>query len=722
MPRLSPNPLQSAVFLLLCPMLVLASEPAEQPQVPEIRDGLEYFAPDRRGFQAEYEDLIVDRVNAGSLERWHELLGSQPHRAGTPGDRRVIEIMSRQFRRLGMEVEVQELDLYLAEPVSASLTITAGPDVAEPIDLLVSEPAIEEDWYTGRQEHALGWNAYSGSGVAEGEVVYANYGRKEDFAKLAELGIDCTGKIVIARYGGNFRGYKAKYAEAAGAAGLVIFTDPKDSGFLRGPVYPEGGYANEHYIQCGSILTLDYTGDPLTPFVAATADLDPAQRLDPDEVALPTIPVQPIGYGAAEKILSRMSGPEVPNDRWQGGFDFPYRLTSENDLRVRVEVQQKRGIYRTANVFGTIEGERWPDEFIVIGGHHDAWVHGASDPLAGLICVMDLARVFSQLAQDGYRPARTIVFAGWAAEEYGIIGSSEFVESSLDRLRGEPGSAAGCVAYINLDMAAMGPYFNSSSWPGFKGLIADSAKVVPQARDPEMTVHELWTQMSGRDATEPRIGTLGGGSDHVGFLCHAGIPSISVGASGSKGTSYHSLYDTLTWYRQVVGEDYESPLMVSRMAGVITSRLAGADLLPTQPHRVLDEASSALRGIGGGQLPDRALGQAEAIQERLAQLSNRLNNRSTRLVATLENGILDPRRVNAQTRWTDLAWTPEAGLRERLWFRNRFVAPDATSGYASWALPGVRYEVEMAESRRLTDALTEIEAVLDRIEKALSGF
>lgn len=711
--------------LVLLPLLILTAS-AQNPTAPDadqpaIRDGLQFFAADRRERQMQYETDLIERLDPDSLRRWHDLLGTMPHRAGTPGDRRVIEILSRQFERMGLTVETQWLDLYLCEPIDASLHITAAPDLTEPLELAVREPVIEEDWFTQRQEHALGWNAYSGSGTVEAGIVYANYGRLEDFNRLRELGVSCEGKIVIARYGGNFRGYKAKYAEEAGAAGLIIFTDPGDAGFRRGPVYPEGGYANEHYIQSGSILTLDHYGDPLTPFTVAEADLDPAQRLNPDEVDLPRIPVQPIGYGAAEQILKRMTGPEAEDDTWSGGFEFPYRLEGGPDLRVKLFVEQKRDIYRTANVVGMLEGEIWPDEFIVIGGHHDAWVHGASDPLAGLICMMDIARVMSTLAREGHRPARTILFAGWAAEEYGIIGSSEWVMANLDRLRGQVGSAAGCVAYINLDMAAMGPYFNASSWPGFKGLIADASKVVPQARDAEMTVHELWLSRSGRNATEPRIGTLGGGSDHVGFLCHAGIPSISVGGSGSPGVSYHSLYDTLTWYRQIVGDDYEPALMVSRMAAVIAARLANADLLPTQPHRVIDEASSSLRAMDG-RLPDRALGQAEALQERFAQLSRRLENRSNRLVATLENGILDPRRVNAQTRWIDLAWTPRAGLREREWLRNRFVAPDATSGYSSWPLPGIRYELEVGDSRNLTDTITDLEAVLDRIEEAQRGF
>ncbi|MFG0292101.1 MAG: PA domain-containing protein, partial [Phycisphaerales bacterium JB050] len=351
---------RAAVFAILAaPLLNAAAQ--DQPVDAPIRDGLEYFAADQRDRQAQYEDLLVERLNPGTIGRWHELLASHPHRAGTPGDRRVIEIIALQMRRLGLEVELQELELYLCEPVGASLTIVAGQGLDGPKELSVSEPELEEDWFTQRQEYALGWNAYSGSGVAEGEVVYANYGRKEDFAKLAELGVSCEGKVVLARYGGNYRGYKAKYAEEAGAAGLLIYTDPKDSGHLRGPVYPEGGFANDHFIQRGSILTLDYNGDPLTPFVASTPDLDPALRLDPDEVALPRIPVQPIGYGSAAEILTRMAGDPVPNDLWQGGVDTAYRLTGGPDLRVRLEVQQKRGLYRTANVIGRIEGERWPD-------------------------------------------------------------------------------------------------------------------------------------------------------------------------------------------------------------------------------------------------------------------------------------------------------------------------------------------------------------------------
>ncbi len=710
---------QAIAFAVLAAPFLATSAQDPAPEAP-IRDGLQYFAADQRERQSQYEDMLIERLNPGSIGRWHELLASHPHRAGTAGDRRVIQIITNQWKRLGLEVELQELELYLSEPVDASLAIVSGEGLEQPMELSVREPVLEEDWFTQQQDYALGWNAYSGSGVAEGEVVYANYGRKEDFAKLAELGVSCEGKIVIARFGGNYRGYKAKYAEEAGAAGLIIFTDPKDSGHLRGPVYPEGGYANEHYIQSGSILTLDYFGDPLTPFIASTPDLDPALRLDPEEVALPRIPVQPIGYGAAAEILTRMSGDEVPDELWQGGVDTVYRLTGGPQLRVRLEVEQKRGLYPTANVIGRIEGERWPDEFIVIGGHHDAWVHGASDPLAGMICVMDLARVMAQMASDGWRPQRTIVFAAWGAEEYGIIGSAEWVEANIETLRGKPGSAEGCVAYINLDMSAMGPYFNASSWPGFKGLIADAAKVVPQARDAELSVFDLWLSRSGRDAIEPRIGTLGGGSDHVGFLCHAGIPSISVGASGSQGVSYHSLYDTLTWYRQIVGEDYEPALMVARMAGVIASRLANADLLPAEPHRVLDEASTAIDGLKN-RLPDRPLGQAEQIQERLERVGRGLENRASRTVLTLENGIIDVRRTNAQTRGVDLAWTPVSGLRDRLWLRNRFVGPDATSGYASWALPGVRYEMEAGDARQLSESLSDLDAVLDRIERALSG-
>ncbi|HZW10723.1 MAG TPA: M28 family peptidase, partial [Phycisphaerales bacterium] len=485
------------------------------------------------------QDDIVERLNAvpaaERLRAWHDMVASVPHVAGTEGDRHVINELARSFGEMGYDVDIHEIWPLLSYPVSAEVevmhpTIQAGAGL-----LPLREVPLAADPYSESTDVPFGFNAYSGSGEATGEVVYANFGRKEDFEKLRELGIDCTGKIVVARYGGNYRGYKAKFAEAAGAAGLLIFLDPGDTGYAKGDVYPRGGWQTDLCIQRGSIVTLPYQGDPLTPFVEATED---AERLDVDEVALPRIPVQPIGWGAARQILVRMEGPEAPAD-WQGGLPMSYRLTGGPDLRVRVNVQQERRIAKTANVIARMEGALYPDQWVIVGCHHDAWGFGACDPTCGLISLLESARSFAELAATGVRPARTVIFCAWGAEEFGIIGSSEWVEANYDKLREK------AVAYINLDMASMGPEFGASASPSLRRLVEDAARLVPQARAAEKTVFEDWLARSPRtdNPGRPSIGDLGGGSDHVGFVCHAGIPGISFGSGGSAGSSYHTAYD-----------------------------------------------------------------------------------------------------------------------------------------------------------------------------------
>ncbi len=477
----------------------------------------------------EYAGALIGEVSADALRGFHDWTAGEPHDAGTPGDRRLVERLIDTFEGFGLEVERQAFDVYLPRPGEASVRVVS-PEVVE---LPIRERAVEGNEYSENEDLRSGWNAYSGSGDVTGEVVYVNYGRLEDFRKLDELGVSCEGKIVVARYGGNFRGYKAKYAQEAGALGLIIYTDPEDAGYRKGLPYPRGGYANETSIQRGSIKTLDYVGDPLTPGEPA---IDGVERLDPSEVGLPQIPVQPIGWAAAQEILSRMAGDEAPED-WQGGLPLRYMLTGGDELRVNLQVEQSRELTEIWNVVARLEGDTHPDEEVFIGCHHDAWGYGASDPACGLICVIEAARVMAKMADEGMRPARSVVFCAWGAEEHGIIGSSEFVERDLKRL------TEGAVAYINLDASAMGPRFGASASPSLRDVIVAAAGQVPQARDDSMTVLEEWTSRSGDSG--PTIGALGGGSDHVGFLCHACVPSMYLTGGGSRGTAYHTLYDDL---------------------------------------------------------------------------------------------------------------------------------------------------------------------------------
>ncbi|MFT5423823.1 MAG: N-acetylated-alpha-linked acidic dipeptidase [Phycisphaerales bacterium] len=652
-----------------------AAQPAAAQPAAVVADSVSISEAD------EYARSLNAVPDPEQLYAYHDLLASAPHDAGTPGDKAVVDELARMFESFGLMVEKQELQLYLSRPVSAGVRVFAKDLDADGLGLSLREKEVEGDSFVGNPEARPGWNAYSGSGEAVGEVVYANYGRLEDFAKLKQLGIDCTGKVVIARYGGNFRGYKAKYAQDAGAVGLIIYTDPQQDGWGKGLSWPEGGYANGTHIQRGSILTLDYTGDPLTPFAEASAD---AKRLSPEGVALPKIPVQPMGWDAARQILSRMAGEQAPGN-WQGGLDFRYRLTGGEALTVRVAVEQVRELTTTWNVIATLPGEFEPEREVIIGAHHDSWGYGASDSMSGMICVVEAARAFGELAQQGISPRRTLRFAGWAAEEHGIIGSAEYVESRAREL------SAGAVAYINLDMAAMGPNFGASASPSLRRVVSDAARHVPQARAHDESVWQNWVKDPADRESMPSIGNLGGGSDHVGFLCHVCVPSISMHSGGSAGTSYHSTYDNLDWYRAVVGEDYEPALMITRMAVGVAARLAHEPVLPLHPEKYIDEVREHTERLGDG-IEDAG----EKLSVRLIQDVLRPNftrpapgwNLNGSRGEAMSQDVID--RINAEIIAIERSWCGDTFDDGRPWYRNGFVAPDATSGYAAWVLPGIQ--------------------------------
>ncbi|MCB9837802.1 MAG: M28 family peptidase [Phycisphaeraceae bacterium] len=642
------------------------------------------------------------------LSRTHGMLAAEPHVAGTLGDARTIDRIRGLFESYGLKVETQDFDAYLARPVDASLSIVT-PDQR---DLKLLEPAIAEDPFTAHPDlNPLGWNAYSGSGDVTAQVVFANRGTKEDFQRLKELGVSCEGRIVLARYGGNFRGYKAKYAEEAGAAGLIIFTDPDDNGYNRGAMYPEGGYGTPHQIQRGSIKTLPYAGDPLTPFVEATKG---AERLDPEALDLPRIPVQPVGWAAAEPIFARMKGPEAPEE-WQGGMDPVYRLTGGEALTVRLKVEQAREIMTTANIIATLEGAEFPQEKVIIGSHHDAWGFGAGDPLSGTIVTIETARALSELAGSGWRPRRSIVFACWGAEEFGIIGSTEWCEAHT------PDLMANAVAYINLDAAAMGPEFHAGASPSLQPLLWDLARVVPDTKGRPI-------EPEGADPIP--IGRLGGGSDHVGFLSHLCIPSINLGASGSEGSAYHSNYDTINWYHQIVGGDYEPARMLARMTAMLAVRLADSALIPLDPSGLGADAQGAVVT-----LEDRAreLGvdaDFSPLRNSIAMFQGRAREVMEQLRRESAAGTLGPeslRSTNALLLAIDRAWLAPSGLPDRPWHRNLYAAPDETSGYAAWALPGIRHAIEardpdgvIREQARCVRALGVMTQMLDAIDAAAS--
>lgn len=674
-----------------------------------------YWPSAEHAAQRDLETALNAVPDPDSLRKYHALIAEEPHPAGTPQDLAAAEKLAESFESLGLDVERHEIWAYLPRPIDAAVEIVWP----EHIRLDLKEKPVPGDDYSQHENLSFGWNAYSGNGDVTAEVVYVNYGRKKDFEKLKQLGVDLSGKIVIARYGGNYRGYKAKFAEAGGAVGLIIFTDPGNSGFVRGPMYPDGGYANETSIQRGSILTLDYSGDPLTPFEPATRN---ARRLNPDNVAFPSIPVQPIGWAAAAKILSRMDGQPAPRE-WQGGLPFTYSLTSAGGVRVRLMVKQERELRRVVNVVGSLSGKTHPEQKVVVGCHHDAWTFGAGDPLAGTMVVCEAAKSFATAAREGHKPDRTVVFAHWAAEEYGLIGSVEWVEAHREDL------SRNAVAYINLDMAAMGPYFGSSAAPPLKPVITDATRAVPAAEriaPNGESVFEEWLARSEDDLLpgHPRFGHLGGGSDHVGFYCHLGIPSASLSVGGSKGVSYHSAYDNLTWYRKVVGDDYQPAVVLTRIVNTLLARLSNSAVLPVEPSRYgndvrehLDALTDRARDVGLG--PDFT--DLEAAAKRYEARADQVYRRILRKLAADELSNSEIACVNSLLLRLERRWLTEPGVPGRPWFRSLYAATDESSGYAAWMLPALRYGVEHKDSRVLKKAQRQYLRVFERLNEAIDA-
>ena len=593
----------------------------------------------------------------------------------------------------GLDVINYPYDVYLPKHPGSSLIEIVTPSRQV---LNQKEDIISDDPFTKDSLLWKGWNAFSGSGDVTAEIVYANYGRKEDFETLKELGVDIKGKIVIARYGGNFRGYKAKFAEANGAAGLIIYTDPKDSGFARGLVYPEGPYYNESTIQRGSLLTTDFTGDPLTPFEPALP-LDgkkKIKRLDPKEAQLHTIPVTPIGYGEAEKILGEMKGVVVPQS-WQGGLPFTYRLDGGTSLTVRLKVDQKIDFVRATNVIGTLKGSEAPNEWIILGCHLDSWGFGATDPSSGTAMLLSLSQTLGKLKEDGFAPKRSILIGHWDAEEHGVIGSTEWVEQMRDQL-----NAKG-VVYMNFDGAVSGKGFGASAAPTLKKLLVETSKNV-QYPYTDQTLYEFWNK---ENMSEPPIGNLGGGSDHIAFYMHVGVPSMSGGAGGPN--VYHSNYDSFRFYEKFVDPEFQMGSMVEHIAGLMALRMANGDIIPYNLNRY---AADLKMHFGNAENKireyDKEFEGFKLTGEAIKSLKNTSEKLTMKIKSYLEGGDYSKRelkRLNKQMIALEKSFISDQGMYFGSWYKSLYASSDPFSGYAAWILPGLEYEIALKSSNRLEE-------------------
>jgi N-acetylated-alpha-linked acidic dipeptidase len=667
--------------------------------------------PDAPAFARDAMDL----VSSADLSRWHDLLCVEPHVAGTPGDVRQVERLRQAFESMGLTAHVEGFKCLLSRPVSAQLEIVderPGAGEALPqgrrgvVPLPIDERNLLEDPATAHPDLSWGWNAFSGSGDVTAPVVYANYATREDFATLASLGVQVEGKVVLARYGRCFRGYKARFAQEAGAAGLILYSDPADVGFTRGKVWPEGGgWANDTCIQRGTLNTLPYPGDPGTPGIYASENV---LREAPEQLDLPRIPVQPVGYAAASAILARFQGPDAP-DAWRGGLPMPYRLTMAQGCEVRLQVQQERFIGSSANVIATIPGAVHPERFVILGCHHDAWGLGAADPGAGTICLLEAARCFAALAERGIRPASTLVFAAWGAEEFGIIGSTEWVEGHAAELQ-----RSGAL-YINLDMAAMGPNPSLALSPELGGMVSRAISQVPSAAAPGETVLQSLQRQAG---DRPVFGALGGGSDHIGFVCRVGVPSVAISAHGAPGTSYHSNYDTVQWYRSIVGQDYASAAMVTRSAIAVAAAMS-------QPRFPAWRMQDLVRGISVhldalmARADESQRRQMAVLQPGLQELLVRAERIDAAIPLATSLNEQNATRVERGLRNAVLAFVDEQGLDGRPWFRSLVAASHRDDGYAACMLPLLTEAIMDQDAERLQRAVERMEKAQQRCGNAL---
>jgi N-acetylated-alpha-linked acidic dipeptidase len=670
------------------------------------------FARGSVAAQLQLEARLRAVPDTQSAQQHARTLAARPHVAGTPAQIATAEYVVRQMASWGLDTTRAEYEVYL--PFSDSSVVEVIGDRRERLSL--DEPRISSDPTTMTEPAFIAMNGYSGAGDVTAPVVYVNYGLPADYAALDSLGVSVAGKVVLARYGRSFRGIKPREAAARGALAVVLYSDPMDDGFLVDDVYPLGPMRNPDGVQRGSLF--NGQGDPSTP---GWPSLPGARRLAEEEMGIPKIPVIPIGYGNAGRIMSQLGGLSVPSG-WQGGMGFRYHL-GDDALRLRVAVWPQRGqraYKRIQNTFGFIRGSEAPSELVIIGAHRDAWSPGAVDNVSGTVSVLEAARAWGKLLSEGVRPKRSLVFATWDAEEWGLVGAIEWAEQMADTLR----SVA--VAYINQDVTASGRMFSASGTASLHELVRDVTRTVTQPND-TVTVYRDWQRRTVTTARpEPALGDLGGGSDFMAFYNHLGIPSVAFGFGGPGG-SYHSGYDTWTFMERFADPGYLAHRASAQLAAVLMARLANADVVPFDYGALgdyLGELVTRTRQEPGAAAISTSLDGLAGAASVLAQLGRRL--------AVVRNGALNDGRPaaafvtsNGLLRQVERQLVHPEGLPGRPVLRNLVFASDRDNGYANVQFPAIVEALRDGDSARAEgaarDLATRVRAAAALVEQATSA-
>jgi N-acetylated-alpha-linked acidic dipeptidase len=731
----------SARLPALLALLVLAPGCASAPPPAAGEPALRGFGPSRaaehRALEARFDALL----RAENLRDWMKRLAARPHHLGSPYDRENAEFIAARFKEWGYETAIETFDVLFPTPRTRLLEMTAPA----PFTASLAEPALPEDATSGQVEEQLPvYNAYSVDGDVTGELVYVNYGVPKDYEELERRGIGVRGKIVIARYGGSWRGIKPKAAAERGAVGCIIYSDPREDGYFQGDVYPRGAWRSARGAQRGSVMDMPlHPGDPLTPGVGAAAG---APRLAlKDAPTLTRIPVLPISYDDALPLLRAIGGPVAP-EAWRGSLPLTYHV-GPGPATVRLKLEFDWKTVPTYNVIARLRGRERPDQWILRGNHHDAWVNGAEDPVSGMVAVLEEARAIAELARSGWRPRRTIVYCAWDGEEQGLLGSTEWCETHAAELRER------AVAYVNSDSNGRG-FLRAMGSHSLERLVNQAARDVPdpqrkvsvaeRLRSLRLTRGTAEEQREARERGDFRLGALGSGSDYTAFLDHLGIASLDLRFSGEgAGGSYHSIYDSFDHYTRFVDPGFEYGVALVRVAGRIVLRLAEADLLPFEfaasaeaiasyarevaklAHDMREETGRRNRLIQEGRF-ETAADPREAFVAPKAETPvpplefGSLQGAVKRLARSAEEHDLarsaasprSPQAVDAVLLRCERALTRSEGLPRRPWFKHLVYAPGFYTGYGVKTLPGIR---EAIEERNWTEAAAQIEAAAKAI-------
>jgi N-acetylated-alpha-linked acidic dipeptidase len=718
-----------------------------------------------------WEDKFRAMPDPAKLRDYMQRLSARPHNVGSPYDKDNAEWLLAKFKEFGFDAHIESFNVLFPTPKERLIELVEG---GPKFTAKLQEPVVPEDPTSDQQSEQLPtYNAYSADGDVTGPLVYVNYGIPEDYETLDRHGISVKGAIVIARYGHAWRGIKPKVAAEHGAIGCIIYSDPRDDGYSAGETYPQGGLRPREGVQRGSVQdSTEFMGDPLTPNIGATAD---AKRLPiKNAPTTTTIPVIPISYGDAAPLLSAITGPVVP-EAWRGGLPITYRI-GPGPAKVHLKMFSNWDLKPLYDVIAKIPGSEFPDEWVLRGNHHDAWVNGAEDPISGLNAELEEARSLGELVKTGWKPKRTIVYCAWDGEEPGLLGSVEWLETHADELRQK------AVAYVNSDTNGRG-FLGVDGAHSLEKLANDVARDVP---DPEtkLSVWKRWqlkgltdassedTRVELRSRSDLRIDISGGGSDHAGFQNFLGIAVLNYGFGGEdQGGIYHSVYDDFYWYTHFSDTDFAYGKALAQVAGTTVMRLADADLLPFDFSDQAETIQTYVRGLQSygvqqqSQISERNLeieegaftasadpkqkyvppakqdmpphlnfaplqNSADALTHAAEEYRKALAQANAKGGASLSSASIN--QVNRMLIDTERKLTNPAGLPGRSWYKHQLYAPGVYTGYEAKAIPAVREAMEQKQwhvaEQAIASAATAIQneaaqvsAAASKLQKSTAG-